>query len=125
MNADTVVVVDGNDGTGKTTLVKALKQRGFEAVDRGLPTKLTLLPDDFPFEKPPAEVYIILDASVEVSRSRLQKAGKDLAEEWHTPESLTHYRERFRAVAKRLGAHVVDATGSPAEVLALTLGGVR
>jgi predicted ATPase len=35
------LVVDGNDGTGKSTLVEALRLRGFAAADRGIPTKMT------------------------------------------------------------------------------------
>lgn len=95
------IVVDGNDGTGKTTLVQKLLLRGFEVSDRGLPTKMT---DDESVivSKNSDVVYIILDASVSVCQMRLRRAGKDLNEKYHTVEDLTHYRIKFLKVAKKL-----------------------
>ena len=90
------VVVEGNDGTGKSTLVAALAARGFVVRDRGLPTKMT----DDPALRPTAEqraseLYLILDVPVAVSRERLAKAGKDLEERYHTVEDLSRYRRRY------------------------------
>lgn len=112
------LVIDGNDGTGKSTLV-AMLQPLFHGVgnlhDRGIPTKMT---DDSTVQPDDEELYLILDAPVEVSRERLACAGKDLDERYHTVKDLTHYRQRFREVAERLGptrCRVVDASGTSEE----------
>jgi XTP/dITP diphosphohydrolase len=113
------VVVDGNDGTGKTTLVAGLRALGYTVADRGLPTKLSDGPDRAPA---PDEIFLILDAPVEVSRARLAAAGKDLDERYHTVADLTHYRDRFLAVAASLpGAHLIASTGTAAENLGQAL----
>lgn len=113
------VVVDGNDGTGKSTLVAALRALGYTVQDRGLPTKLTDSPDRDPR---PEEVFLILDAPVEVSQARLRAAGKSLEEKYHAEADLRHYRARFLTVAEALpGAHVIDSSGAPDETLGRAL----
>lgn len=114
-----IVVVDGNDGTGKTTLVKALRKRGYAVQDRGLPSQATL--DGVPNEIPKDEVYLILDAPIEVCRRRLAEAGKDLNEKWHTLEALKHFRAKFLEQADLLGAHFIDAFLNPELVLTAAL----
>lgn len=112
----TVIVIDGNDGTGKSTLVAALKEQGYEVKDRGLPTKLTDNPQA-PTDKVD-EIYLILDLPVNECQKRLRAAGKDLAEQYHRKEDLTHYRQRFLTVAKSLTrCRVVDASGSKEQTL--------
>src|SRR5271170_6790666 len=96
-----MIVVDGNDGLGKSTLVKSLKGLGYRVTDRGMPTKAT--DHGVPDAQPEGETYVILDAPIEVSRARLAKAGKDMDEHWHKVETLTHYRRRFQEVANQLG----------------------
>lgn len=113
------VVVDGNDGAGKTTLVELLRQHGYTVTDRGIPTKRT---DDSSVKPVPGEVYLILDVPVKVSRERLQKAGKDLTERYHTVKDLTYYRKRFQVVARQLpNCFLIDANVSEAELLAKAL----
>jgi thymidylate kinase len=113
------VVVDGNDGTGKSTLVETLRARGFTVKDRGVPTHMTDHPDGEPVV---GEVYIILDAPIRVSRQRLESAGKDLNERYHTEKDLQHYRTRFKEVAAELPrCALVDAQGEPGTVLERTL----
>jgi thymidylate kinase len=115
------IVVDGNDGTGKSTLAEALRQRGYPVSDRGVPTRMTDDPTVTPVE---GEVYLILDAPVEVCRARLARSGKDLTERYHTVPDLEHYRARFLEVAQRLEGSrsaVIDAGGSPEQVLELAL----
>jgi thymidylate kinase len=120
-----IIVVDGNDGVGKSTLVRDLKQRGFTVEDRGIPTKMTddttLLPSDND------NIYLILDAPVSVSQDRLRRAGKDLTEPYHTPEDLEYYRERFLRVAEKLGrkCRILDANKSSREVLVDALDAIR
>jgi ATP phosphoribosyltransferase len=114
-----MIVVDGNDGTGKSTLVASLAAMGYEVQDRGLPTRATV--DGIPDKIPDDELYIILDVPEEVSRARLEKSGKDMNEYWHTPEALTLYRAKFREVAEALGVPLIDATGRPEEVLSTVL----
>ena len=109
------IVIDGNDGVGKSTLVRALLKLGYDVSDRGIPTTMTIHPDVKPRDD---ELYIILDAPVETSRERLAQAGKDLTEQFHTVEDLTHYRQRFLDVAKVLpNCHVIDATQTAEKVL--------
>jgi thymidylate kinase len=116
------IVVDGNDGTGKSTLVEGLRGRGLEAADRGLPTKMTDDPDLAPAAD---ELYLVLDAPVEVCQARLAGAGKDLRERYHTAEDLAHYRDRFLEVAAGLPhAAVIEASGTPEEVLAAALAAI-
>ena len=113
------VVVDGNDGTGKSTLVTALRAYGYTVLDRGIPTKMT---DDDVLNGNDREVYLILDAPIEVSRERLARAGRDLTEKYHTLEDLAYYRERFRSVADKLPtATVIDASGDAPSVLGAAL----
>jgi len=112
----TRIIIDGNDGVGKSTIVALLRELGYNAHDRGLPTKLTDTPG---LPVPENEIYIVLDAPVAVSRSRLAKAGKDLEEEHHTVESLIVYRRRFLDVAAQLPrCHLIDANGTAESVLA-------
>lgn len=118
------IVVDGNDGTGKSTLVAALRARGYDVADRGLPTKMT---DDLLLQPIAGEHYLILDAPVDVSRARLMQAGKDLSERYHTVADLTYYRERFRMVAERIGMQqcaVIDAAPSSEQVLAAAIASI-
>jgi thymidylate kinase len=110
------LVVDGNDGTGKSTLARALAERGLTVEDRGVPTKMT---DDPQVAPDPEEFYVILDAPVEVCRERLLRAGKNLDEAYHTVEDLTFYRQRFLEVAAQLdNCILIDAGGSADVVLA-------
>ena len=74
------------------------------------------------------EFYLILDVPVEISRARLEQSGKDLTEKYHTVSDLTHYRRRFLEVAALLGealCTVIDASGSPEQVLELSLHAIR
>jgi thymidylate kinase len=115
------VILDGNDGTGKSTLCETLKKLGYDVTDRGIPTKMT---DDASLRPGPeneGEVYVLLDAPVEVCRARLAAAGKDMTEKYHTIEDLTHYRQRYQHVALALGTHLIDSSGTREETLARVL----
>lgn len=117
-----VVVIDGNDGVGKDTVAAALRERlprGIYRVEvRGLPTKLTDQDMRLAHIGEAQHVYFILDASVEVCRARLEMAGKDLTERYHTVEDLTYYRERFLVVCGTLhNAYLVNVDRSVGDVL--------
>ena len=114
------IVVEGNDGTGKTTLVGQLARLGFDVQDRGVPTKMT---DDDALKPRDDVLYVVLDVPVEVSQQRLARAGKSLDEQYHTVEDLTHYRARYLALLPALPHHIrLDASGTPEQVLERCLG---
>lgn len=107
-------VIDGNDGTGKSTIVKKLKEKfpQIEFKDRDVLTKLTdVYDDDLPKELPNREttIYIVLDCSVEGSLSRIEKRGLP-KNQWETPEALFKYRNRFLRLAIRYQTYYVDTT---------------
>jgi thymidylate kinase len=116
-----IFVIDGNDGTGKSTLIEKLRKLGYDVKDRGLPTLLT----DNPKLKPVrGEFYIILDAPVEVCQERLKKAGRDLNEKYHTLKDLIYYREKFLDIANNQlkgNCIVINASSNQNEVLEHTL----
>ncbi len=102
------IVVDGNDGTGKSTLVNRLRKLGYFVNDRGIPTTMT---DDDNLNVQGNErdvLYVILDGTVEESRKRLEEAGKDLTEKYHTVTDLTYYRQKYLEVYGRIRYNVGD-----------------
>ncbi len=113
------IVVEGNDGAGKSTLVGQLEGLGFSVQDRGVPTKMTDDPDLAPRDD---VLYVVLDVPVEVSQQRLVKAGKSLDEQYHNIKDLAHYRQRYLELLPKLPHHVLlDARGTPEQVLARCL----
>lgn len=100
------VIVDGLDGTGKSTLVQSLNALGYLAQDRGNATKMT---DDETTVAEADAYYLILLAPPEVCHRRLQEAGKPMDEVWHTMESLVHYARRYEEIRPRL-LHVTYLT---------------
>jgi|GEM_PF-66070 len=118
---ENLVVIDGNDGVGKSTVVAKLKQLGWQVADRGVATKLT---DDSKAPLPAEnEFHFILDAPVEISQERLTKAGKSLTEKYHTLEDLTHYRARFLEVSQlHPRFNVIDSGGAVRHTLEQILG---
>jgi thymidylate kinase len=114
-----IIVVDGNDGTGKSTLAVSLRKLGYLVKDRGIPSLMT---DGERARFPKNEIYIILDAPIATCRLRLKTAGKDLNKKYHTVRDLTHYRSRFLEVAKMLPRCVmIDASGTLEEVIKLAI----
>lgn len=101
-----MIVIDGNDGTGKTTVVKELAKRGIDASDRGIATKMT----DNPEISDNGDTVFILVAPVSVCRERLARRGADLEERYHTEKDLRHYDRLFLGLSNRIGnIHFVDA----------------
>lgn len=107
MNLNQRIVVDGNDGTGKSTLVHTLRCLGFtEVLDRGEMSKATLDPKVGPA---PGTVYILLVCDWRESKRRLIQAGKDMTEIWHTDEALQRFDADFRRLAPIFNAKVVES----------------
>ena len=110
-----IVVVDGNDGTGKSTLVVSLRKLGFQVQDRGAPSRMIDSPDAGWEE---GEIYLILDAAVDVCQARLTKAGRNLNVRFRTQEDLELYRVHYGDVATEMPhCAVVDSSGSAAATL--------
>ena len=89
------IVIDGNDGTGKSVRVSVLKKHfpGIEIEDRGVFSEATLR--DELFEEHPETLFIICDASIETCQKRILERGDSLDEEFHNEDDLRKYRARF------------------------------
>ena len=112
------ICIDGNDGTGKSTLISLLKKLmpEHEYQDRGLPSALTVGES-----ADPADIYIILTCSVDVSTKRLKSAGRDMTEHWHLPETLEKYNKMFVDLAKKHGWKLIDSSGTIEKLLDLVV----
>ena len=104
------IVIDGNDGTGKTFRVNLLRKMfpNIEIEDRVIFSNKTL--DDILFdynkvssinhrknfinsiEEQKDTLFIICDASVETCQKRISERGDSLEEEYHNNKDLIKYR---------------------------------
>lgn len=107
----TKVVVDGNDGTGKTATINKLKalMPNIEFEDRGIFSEATLDDDLFDNRKNNEKVkefynkvansyntlFVIVDAEPEVCQKRILERGDSIEEEYHNMDDLKKYRDRF------------------------------
>jgi deoxyadenosine/deoxycytidine kinase len=113
------IVIDGNDGTGKTTRLEKMKEifPNIEFRDRGVFSEMTLVDMLFTqFEKydyasyeaykkkeefcktireDKDTLYIICRASAEVCQERIKMRGDSIEDEYHTMEDLVKYGKRF------------------------------
>lgn len=107
------IVIDGNDGTGKSIRVSLLKKYfpGIEIEDRGVFSEATIRDELFgddkqsrrnlrnfiwsEVEEHPETLFIICDASIETCQKRILERGDSLDEEFHRESDLKKYRERF------------------------------
>lgn len=120
------IVIDGNDGLGKSTLVESLRAMGFQVHDRGAISNMTLRhKSNWWVESQDHRMNILLDAPVDVSRQRLAQAGKDLDEQYHTEEDLCIFRPLFLDAARYVGAVIIDATQSQDAVLQAALKAIK
>lgn len=113
------IVVDGNRGTGKSTLVTSLRSLGFKTYDEGAPSKMVdsaeVAPDD-------DTCYVILDATAETSLKRMRAAKRRIAFPQIMFAHLLTRRKMFHEVAPRLPlCAMVDADGSREATLTATL----
>ena len=112
------IVIDGNDGTGKTFRVNLLRKMfpNIEIEDRGIFSDKTL--DDILFdynnassiirrknfvnsiEEQKDTLFIICDTSVETCQKRISERGDSLEEEYHNKKDLIKYRKRFMLLAE-------------------------
>lgn len=102
------IIIDGNDGTGKTTLIKELQKiTNDEILDRGLPSELTEkdnIEDSLP-ENKDENLYFILTCPEKVCQNRLKERGADLTVQYHTLNDLIHYRSKFFDVFTTMMIH--------------------
>lgn len=104
------IFVDGIDGSGKTTLVNALKSIGFDARDRSILTQLSLKPmfewpDNIPFA-----IYIVLDCDLEVANDRILNRKEKKKDYWEEYKQQFYYRRVYRALCAKYGLYFIDTT---------------
>ena len=124
------VVVDGNDGTGKTATINKLKalMPNIEFEDRGIFSEATLDDDLFDNRKNNEKVkefynkvansyntlFVIVDAEPEVCQKRILERGDSIEEEYHNMDDLKKYRDRFwrllEIVDRLRNVMVIDTT---------------
>ena len=125
------IIIDGNDGTGKTTRLVQLKRMfpNIKYEDRGIFSKMTLVDELFnrtgnydeiqkkfheDVQKDSSTLYIICRASSEVCQKRILERGDSIEEEFHTLDDLNKYNNRFDIlvdiVKDLLNVMVVDTT---------------
>jgi phosphoribosylaminoimidazole-succinocarboxamide synthase len=122
------VVVDGMDGSGKTTLIQRLvdKYKGkITFKDRGILTNLTL--SHWDLWKQPNDLerdwdfYIILETDLEEAKKRLASREKEKnlkKDKWETDVNLFTFRYRFRNLAAFYGnIHLIDTTNLSVEMV--------
>lgn len=106
------IVIDGNDGTGKTTRLVQLKKMfpNIKYEDRGIFSKMTLIDELFnrnknyvtlsqkfyeSIKQDSSTLYIIYRASSEICQKRILERGDSIEEEFHTLDDLNKYNQRF------------------------------
>src|SRR5574340_1051998 len=100
-------VLDGNDCSGKSSVAALLTHQmpQLNIKDRGMLTKLTDVFEDFlPKSLPENEVYIVLDADVNVCMQRMISRNKP-KDKYDTFESIFKYKGRFMRLAIRYGTY--------------------
>lgn len=100
------ICIDGNDGTGKSTIISLLKEiyPNITFMDRGLPSAMTINEN-----AEAADYYFILTCPVSVSLERLKNANRDMNEYWHLPETLTYFHGKFMELALQNNWIIVES----------------
>ena len=102
--------IDGNDGVGKTSVIKTLKDSfpNLQFNDRGILSRFTdIYEDDLTNFLPEDRKYIILDAEPKVCMERILARGPPFDKYDNFP-TLFKYRNRFRRLAIRYGVYYID-----------------
>lgn len=117
------IVVDGNDGTGKSTLVRGLRSLGFSRVeDRAEMTKAS---DDESVGPAPDTTYLLAHCRWETSFDRLRRSGADMSDQYHQPDALQHYAAVFLGLQERFGAiPICTEETTPPDVLEAAIRGI-
>ena len=118
------IEIDGNDGVGKTTVCNMLKKIipfNIKINDRGSVTDQTDKEGTF-FKKERDTAYIVLDASENLSRERIEKRHKEsnveIDEKYESISALMYYRKRFREIAADNEIPVVNIVEKNPEYIA-------
>ena len=108
------IVIDGNDGTGKSFRAEILRRvlPNVPIEDRGILYAATLNENIFrgdaeaveqfrdAISKSPDVMYVICTCSIQKSQQRILARGGSLEEEFHTEVDLKKYNERFEFLLK-------------------------
>ena len=129
-----VIILCGNDGTGKTTITKLAKDNDYLVIERNSVKNLhsdsvghirpeiiddltllypyddhyksTVLPD---FTKNRVPIYwVILDCNVDTIVERIK--DRDNRDKWETPKSLFYFQQKFRELSAYHGLPLLDTT---------------
>lgn len=112
------IIVTGADGTGKTTVVKALRDLGYVAHDRFKKLDdltLSIEYDNYPENFDDYVVFVLTtDVSIINKRIKNRKSEYDM---WDTPKSVFYYNRRYLELASLYGFHVVNVNTSVEKVV--------
>jgi len=121
------IYIDGIDGSGKTTLVKNLKnifsklqdndidEKKYNIYDRGPLTKLSLKTClEWPDSLLDFGIYIILDCDIDIACERCSvrniQDNQEKDDYWEKSKQQFYYRHVFRALAAKYGLYFIDTT---------------
>lgn len=109
-----ILDIDGNDGTGKSTVIKLLQQKcnpnEITFNDRGILTKLTdVYDEDLPESLPNDRCYLILDADPDILMRRIYKRGPPF-DKYDTYPKIFQYKNRFMRLAIKYQTLYIDTS---------------
>lgn len=103
------IIIDGNDGTGKTTIVNLLKEnKQYNVKERDILTKLTDIHHDF-WPKINTDGYFIFLADPVCCHERIMSRGGE-KDYYDSKEALFKYHNRFTRLAIHYGIPYIDTT---------------
>lgn len=150
MASKSTIIVIGNDGTGKTSIVKYLRECGYSAWERSVfdieaypkhlvsPKEIDKLTLSLPLDVIDSESFsnlekrmfqdkvywFLLDLDVETIQNRISK--RDILDPiYETSNSLSYYRKRFLQFAYSMGIPVISNVGSLEDTVSHMLDFIR